>query len=169
MLTRVDRAFMLLCSICVAACGGTSGDTCSLDSDCASGFCKADGTCGPAPVDAAPQDDAAIDGSMALCNPNHDGMITIAELPFMAGRMGTFRVTVDATWNTAGQSNSNGSRAWDLSGQLAGDADRVMMLGAPTAQWWSPTYPTATYATELSIESDLRGVFKVTGLSLIHI
>jgi hypothetical protein len=156
---------MLLCSIGVAigGCGGSSGDTCSLDSDCASGFCKADGTCGPAPVDAAPQGDGAVDGSTALCNPNHDGMITLAELPFMAGRMGTFRVATDATWNTAGTSNSNGSRSWDLSVQLAGDADRVMMLGAPTAQWWSPTYPTATYATELSIESDLRGVFHVTG------
>lgn len=163
MMTRANCAFMLLCSIGVAACGGSSSDTCALDSDCASGFCKADGTCGPAPVDAPQQSDAPIDGTNALCNPNHDGMITLAELPFMAGRMGTFRVTVDATWSTAGESNSNGSRTWDLSGQLAGDADRVMTLGAPTAQWWSPTYPTATYATELSIESDLRGVFQVTG------
>jgi hypothetical protein len=145
------------------ACGSPSGETCTLDSDCASGFCKADGTCGPAPVDAPPQSDGAVDGMMGLCNPNHDGMITLAELPFMAGRMGTFRVTTDVTWDTAGVSGSNGSRAWDLSGALAGDADRVMMLGAPTAQWWSATYPTATYATELSIESDLKGVFKVTG------
>ncbi|HEY5945338.1 MAG TPA: hypothetical protein VIV40_07600 [Kofleriaceae bacterium] len=163
MLTRVNCTFMLLCSIGVAACGGSSADTCTLDSDCASGFCKADGTCGPAPVDASLQVDAPSDGTTGLCNPNHDGMITFAELPFMAGRMGTFRVTVDATWDTAGVSSTNGSRAWDLSGQLAGDADRVMMLGAPTGQWWSPDYPTATYATELSIESDLRGVFHVTG------
>jgi hypothetical protein len=163
MLTRVERAFMLLCSISVAACGGSSGDACSLDSDCASGFCKADGTCGPAPVDAPQQSDGASDSPNALCNANHDGMITLAELPFMAGRMGTFRVTVDATWNTAGQSNTDGSRAWDLSGALAGDADRVMTLGTPTGQWWSPDYATATYATDLSIESDLRGVFHVTG------
>jgi hypothetical protein len=112
------------------------------------------------------QSDAAIDGTTGLCNPNHDGMITLAELPFMAGRMGTFRVTVDATWNTAGMSNTDGSRAWDLSGQLAGDADRMMLLGSPTGQWWSATYPTATYATELSIESDLRGVFQTTGASI---
>ena len=134
MLTRVDCAFMLLCSISAVAsgCGEPSGATCTIDSDCASGFCKADGTCGPAPVDAPMQSDAAIDGTMGLCNPNHDSMITLAELPFMAGRMGTFRVTVDATWNTAGMSNTDGSRAWDLSGQLAGDADRMMVLGAPT-------------------------------------
>jgi hypothetical protein len=169
MFTRADAAFMLLRSISAAAIlisagcgGGGSGQQCSIDSDCASGFCKADGTCGPAPVDAPLQDDGAIDGPMGLCNPNHDGMITLDELPFIAGRMGTFRVTTDAMWNTAGMSNPNGSRAWDLSGALAGDADRVMTLGSPTSQWWSPDYPTATYATELSIESDLRGVFYVT-------
>jgi hypothetical protein len=155
---------MLLCSMVVTACSNaSSGDTCTLDSDCTSGFCKADGTCGPAPVDASPQDDGSSDGSNALCNPNHDGMITLAELPFMAGRMGTFRVTTDATWNTAGTSNPNGSRAWDLSAQLSGDADRLMTLGSPTGQWWSATYPGVTYATELSIEADLEGVFKVTG------
>lgn len=163
MITRVDFAFMLLCSIAATSCGGSPGQQCAIDSDCASGFCKADGTCGPAPVDGSLQDDAPIDGPMGLCNPNHDGMITLDELPFMAGRMGTFRVTTDATWNTAGMSNPNGSRAWDLSGALAGDADRVMTLGSPAAQWWSPDYPTATYATELSIEADLRGVFYVTG------
>jgi hypothetical protein len=149
---------MLLCSISVG-CGGSSGDSCALDSDCASGFCKADGTCGPAPVDAAP-DDGAIDGTTALCNPNHDGSITLAELPFIAGRMGTFRITTDAAWNTAGVSSTNGSRAWDLSVTLGGDADRVMKLGAPSSQWWTPTFPAATYATELSVEADLRGVFK---------
>ena len=79
MLTRVDCAFMLLCSIGAIGCGGSSGETCSIDSDCASGFCKADGTCGPAPVDAPPGSDAPIDGTTGLCNPNHDDMVTLAE------------------------------------------------------------------------------------------
>lgn len=168
MWTRVTRVFMLLCSMS-AGCGGSSGESCALDSDCASGFCKADGTCGPAPVDAALQGDGSSDAPNALCNANHDGSITLAELPFVAGRMGTFRVTTDATWNTAGTSNQNGSRAWDLSGQLAGDADRVMKLGAPTGQWWAATaaFASATYATELSIEADLRGVFNASSASLV--
>src|SRR4051794_23749557 len=106
MLSRVRHAFMLLCSI-FGACGGDAGQTCAVDGDCASGFCKADGTCGPAPVDAPPQSDGPIDGTTALCNANHDGSLTLAELPFIAGRMGTFRVTTDVTWNTAGQSNTN--------------------------------------------------------------
>jgi hypothetical protein len=162
---RIGRAFVLLCSMS-AACGGSTGDTCTMDSDCASNFCKADGTCGPAPADASPEGDAGPDGSTALCNPNHDGSITLAELPFMAGRMATFRVALDVTWNTAGQSNTNGSRAWDLSGQLAGDADRLMKLGSPSGQWWAADFATATYATELSAESDLRGVFEVGSASL---
>lgn len=156
---------MLLCSMSVA-CGGPAGQTCAVDADCASGFCKADGTCGPAPVDAAPQDDGAVDGPSGLCSPNHDGSITLAELPFVAGRMGTFRVTTDVTWSTAGQSNANGSRTWNLGGALTGDADRVLALAAPSGQWWAAMYPTATYATELSIESDLRGVFNATTAAL---
>lgn len=160
-----NRTFMLLCSI-AAACGGSAEDTCTLDSDCASGFCKADGTCGPAPADAAAEPDAPGDGPSALCMPNHDGSITLAELPFVAGRMGTFRVTTDASWDTAGTSNQNGSRAWDLSVQLAGDTDRVMQLYSPEGQWWSDAFPDATYATELSIELDLRGVFETSGAAV---
>ena len=41
---------------------------------CASGFCRADGTCGPASdVDAG--GDAAPDALTGLCTPNADGMI----------------------------------------------------------------------------------------------
>lgn len=162
---RDGHAFMLLCSICVA-CGGSPGETCAVDGDCASGFCKADGTCGPAPVDASPQGDGSPDGSTALCNPNHDGTITLAELPFVAGRKGTFRVASDVTWDTAGQSATSGSRTWNLGTALSGDADRVLMLAPPTGQWWAADYPTATYATELSIEADLKGVFNASSSAL---
>ena len=165
MWTRVSRAFMLLCSMS-AGCGGSQGQTCMLDTDCASGFCKADGTCGPAPVDASPQADASSDAPSALCNPNHDGSITLAELPFVAGRMGTFRVTTDVQWNTAGTSNPNGSRTWDLGGQLAGDADRVMKLIGPSGQWWQSSFASAVYATELSVEYDLRGVFNTSAAAV---
>lgn len=162
---------MLLCSMCIPfelGCGSNPGDTCTTDTDCASGFCKADGTCGPAGIDAAMGSDGggSGDGMSNLCNANHDGSITLAELPFMAGRMGTFRIATNAMWNTAGMSNPNGSRTWDLSGQLANDIDKVLTLGSPTAQWWSPDYPSATYATELASSSDLRGVFNASSAAL---
>ncbi len=112
------------------------------------------------------QGDGPIDGTTALCNPNHDGTITLAELPFIAGRKGTFRVTTDVTWDTAGQSGTSGARTWNLGLAPAGDADRVLMLAPPTGQWWSTAYPTATYATELSVEADLKGVFNAAASAL---
>ena len=156
---------MLLCSIS-AACGNSSGTSCTTDNDCPSHFCKADGTCGPAPTDAADVDGPG-DGTSSLCNANHDGQISADELPFAAGRMGTFRVATNATWDTAGTSLGNGSRKWDLSVQLAGDADRLVMLGSPTGTWWEPDFANATYAAELVSTSDLRGVFQLSASSLV--
>ncbi|HUS29217.1 MAG TPA: hypothetical protein VMZ53_11930, partial [Kofleriaceae bacterium] len=126
MTSRRALQFLLLCSIGVAAgggCSGPAGETCSVDEDCASHFCRADGTCGPAPVDGAMDTgDAGIDSPSGLCAPNHDGQITLGELPLIAGRSATFRVATGATWNTAGTSNTNGTHTWNLTGALAGDA-----------------------------------------------
>src|SRR4051812_42529170 len=102
---------MLQCNM-LAACGGGSGTTCTRDDECASHFCRADGTCGPAEGDAAPVDMAA-DGTTGLCAPDHDGMISAAELPLIAGRMATFRIATNAAFDTAGAANTDGSRAWD--------------------------------------------------------
>lgn len=160
------RALLLLCSI-GAGCGGAgSGASCEVDSDCASNFCKADGTCGPAAADSGVDGGGDGDAPSGICAPDHDGTITLAELPFAAGRMGTFRVATDATWETAGDAMPNGMRAWDLTVQLAGDADRELALGSPTGTWWAPAFPAATYATQLASDSDLRGVFEVAAVNL---
>lgn len=161
----VARGLLLLCSTS-AACGGGSGQTCEVDDDCASRFCKADGTCGPAATDAGVTGDAPADTTTALCTPDHDGTITLAELPFAAGRMGTFRIATDATWDTAGQALPNGMRRWDLDVQLANDADRQLALDAPAGAWWQPAFPAASYATRLASSSDLSGVFRVANPSL---
>ncbi len=152
---------MLLCSMIVTACdNGGGGAACDRDEDCPSHFCKADGTCGPAEIDGG-VDGMPADGPTGLCVPNHDGAITLAELPLVAGKMATFRVATNATWDTTGTAAGAGMRRWDLSAQLANDADKVLALGAPTAQWWSASFPTASYATTLSAGSDLIGVFHV--------
>jgi hypothetical protein len=111
------------------------------------------------------------DALTALCTPNHDGSITLAELPFAAGKMATFRVATDVTWDTAGQANGDGTYRWDLGGLLANDADKELALGSPAGTWWEPTFPGATYATELASSSDLRGVFEVgsSKLSLLGV
>lgn len=159
---RPAAAFaMLLCSMIVTACDNSSGVACTRDDECASGFCKADGTCGPADVDAAVGGDAPIDGTSGLCTPNHDGMITMAELPLVAGKMATFRVATNATFETAGVAAGTGMRRWDLSAQLANDSDKPLALQGPSGQWWAASFPTATYAATLAAGSDLIGVFRV--------
>ena len=170
--------FALQCSIAalvalaIGACGGAGGDTtCVHDTDCASHFCKADGTCAPAGDDGGPLgSDAAAgsDASSGACTPDHDGHITAAELPLIAGRMANFRVTTStsATIDTAGMTGSGGAHTWDLSGQLTGDADVAVALASPAGAYWAADFPTATYATTLASGSDLLGVFTVSATSV---
>jgi len=161
MFRRPGLNLMLLCSMIVTACdNGGSGTSCDRDEDCPSHFCRADGTCGAAETDGG-IDGAPADAPTGLCTPNHDGMITLGELPLMAGKMATFRVGKNVTWDTAGTAAGTGMRKWDLTAQLAGDADKTLMLGSPAAQWWAASFPTATYASTLAESSDLLGVFHV--------
>lgn len=159
-----SRLLALLVLQCSTACGGGDGaTTCTRDDECASHFCRADGTCGPADVDAPGGDDGpGPDGPSGTCSPNHDGMIQAGELPLVAGRMARFRIATDATFDTAGQANADGTRRWDLTGQLAGDTDAPVALLAPTGAWWASDFPMATYAVTLASGSDLQGVFRVT-------
>ena len=159
MFHRPGPRFMLLCSMIVTACGNSGGgDSCDRDEDCPSHFCKADGTCGAAEIDGG-IDGMPADGPVGVCTPNHDGMITLGELPLIAGKMATFRVATNPTWDTAGVAAGTGMRRWDLTAQLTADADKPLALLSPTAQWWAASFPTATYATTLSASSDLLGVF----------
>lgn len=152
---------MLLCSMFVAACGDSGGTPCTTDLECPSHFCKADGTCGAADVDAAVGSDAPGDGTSGLCTPNHDGMITVSELPLIAGKMAKFRIATNPTFDTTGTASGSGMRSWDLTAQLANDTDKPLTLLAPTGEWWAASFPTATYAAPLSSSSDLLGVFHV--------
>jgi hypothetical protein len=156
----------------MAGCGGPTGATCSTDDECPSHFCKEDGTCGEAEVDAGDGSaDASADGMSELCTPNHDGTIALAELPLVAGRSAKYRIATSATWDTAGTSQTSGSRAWNLAGQLANDADETIALASPTGTWWRDNFPDATYAAPLSAGSDLQGVFAVdsTGVTMLGV
>lgn len=158
----------------MAACGGGGGGVCTTDDQCASHFCRADGTCGPAGTADASTDGSGSgtsDAPSGVCVPNHDGMIERDELPMAPGVMATFRVATSATWNTAGHTNTDGSRTWDLSGQLANDADTPVTLGSPSGAWWAADFSGATYTAVLASGSDLQGVFKLdaTGLVLLGV
>ncbi len=163
---------MLLCSM-VIGCAGGSDNPCTRDEECASGFCRADGTCAPAEEPDAATDGDDTDGDdtidappSELCTPNHDGAIARNEVPLAAGKMATYRIAADATFATAGAAAANNERRWDLGGQLTGDADRLIVLGAPTGTWWADIFPTATYAAPLTADSDLLGVFRVDETSV---
>ncbi|HEY1557082.1 MAG TPA: hypothetical protein VGF94_19740 [Kofleriaceae bacterium] len=161
----------LHCSI-AAACGSSAGTTCTTDDQCASHFCRADGTCAPATADApSARSDALADGTPGACTPDATGQITLAQLPLLAGQSAKFRIATNVTWNTAGTANTDGSRSWDLSGQLSGDADQMLTLASPQGAWWAGDFATATYATALSTSSNLLGVFAVdaTGVALLGV
>src|SRR3954468_19040297 len=167
------RMFVLLCSM--SACGGGGGGTsCTTDDQCPSHFCRADGTCGESTID-APVDtggsNAGSDGAVGTCIPNHDGVIARSEVPLAAGAMASFRIATDATWNTAGHANSDGTRTWDLSGQLANDADTPVALGSPQGTWWQPDFAGASYSAVLASGSDLQGVFAIdnNGVTLLGV
>jgi hypothetical protein len=151
-----------------AACSGTAMDACERNSDCPSGFCRADHTCAPEDgvADAAPDAEPIRDGMPGGCTPDHDGTIARDELPLVAGRTATFRVALDAPVDTAGQIDGDGQRTWNLSAAIPGDEDRATELLSPTGAWWQELFPTASYATTLSAEADLLGVFELNDTSL---
>jgi hypothetical protein len=162
-----------LAAVIASGCAGGGEDACATGADCASGFCRLDGTCAPVDgTDAGPVTDAgpAIDGGdagTALCQPDHDGVITRAEVSIAAGRRATFRVALDTPVDTAGQLQNDGSRRWDLSTSLSGDHDVEVMLDPVEGQWFADSFPDATYVTRLSDTEELLGVFEATDQALL--
>ena len=176
MSTRIAN-FVLRCSmLVVGGCGSSWGTPCTSRDQCASHFCRADGTCGPATTDAGDGSGSGSNvdsGSNALCAPNHDGMIEANEVPLAAGKMANYRIATSATWNTQGTASSGETRTWSLTGALANDADGAVTLDAPAGKWWAAdaSFSTATYVTTLAKSSDLQGVFHVdsTGVTLLGV
>lgn len=161
----------LAVALAAVACAGSDPERCDVATDCPSGYCRADHTC--APVDEA---DAGIDGlpgpdAAVGCQPDHDGTLTRAELPMMAGQSARFRIATDATIDTAGQQGAGGERTWSLAAGLPGDQDLTTTLLAPAGTWWAASFPTASYAARLSIDSELLGVMRLddAGLSLLGV
>lgn len=162
-------SFIAVCALqYLVGCAGSPADRCDVNSDCASGFCQADHTCAP-PGDgdggARPDSTVGVDGPVG-CSPDLDGTITRAELPLEPGRVATYRVAADAAVDTAGTIDGQGAHQWTLAGALTGDQDLELTLLDPADQWWADVFPTASYATRLSSQSDLIGVFELTDTRL---
>lgn len=170
----------------VAACSDDAERSCRVDADCTSGVCNSDGTCAPA-VDGGSDsgtsgtpDAAHVDTNLDAgplsnddggglkgpgCAPNNDGTITRDEVPIQAGLHGVFRFAEGVEISTAGVTNSDGSRTWDYSNVLTGDANVLIETnsldgsdGTPVP-WFAGEFPSATYTTPLSKDPSLLAVF----------
>lgn len=159
--------------------------SCRVGADCPSRVCMSDGTCADTrdagPVDApltltdAGMEDAAsstddtgvpVDGGSLVCAPDHDGIVSRAEVPLRAGLRANFRIAENATVSTAG-TTAGGLRTWDYSGSYTGDHDELVELLEPAGNWWAAELPTATHAARVSASSDNLGVFQITDDALL--
>ena len=173
----------ILSALGVIACSSNPDVACHAGADCASGICLSDGTCAPpagsdgggtdapsssdalgdAPGDVLQSSDAPVTG----CVPNNDGTILASEVPLKAGLHANFRVATNVTVDTAGQTQGNGARAWDLSGALSGDQDMAIDTVAIGGAWYAASFPSASYAARMSIQTNLLGVFRTSGSALL--
>jgi hypothetical protein len=159
--------------VAMVSCADGGARECFEHSECASGFCRDDGTCAPVEPDAGSGDaDPSIDSSDqsdggAYCQPNHDGTITRDEVLMAAGKSATFRVAVDTDVDTAGELQTGGDRIWDLTGALTGDDDIEINLLSLADTWFEDLFPGASYTTRLSQSEELLGVFELTDTRLL--
>ncbi len=192
--SRALGRWVLGAGLVLVGCADSGTPECAVGADCASGACRADGTCVPFDVDASLPDGAmsgdlgtdvpdgsATDGGIAdgqtpvdgggLCVPSRDGIIQREEVPLRAGLRATFRVATDVAFDTAGEALDGDRRRWDMSGAFEGDADTLVETKDPSGEWYAEDFPGATYVTRLSADADLLGVFEVkpTALELMGV
>jgi hypothetical protein len=177
-----------------AACAASDAVVeCRAGADCASGVCASDGHC----AQAATNDAGGVGGGTATgaggggggtsagggsgtggggvggdlgCSPNHDGVITRAEVPLAAGLHATFRTAKNAQVDTAGAEQPDGSRTWDLSKDLTGDQSLLVETQPLDGKWFAADFAGATYASFLPPDpflGDMMGVFEVNGSALL--
>ncbi|MDQ3030963.1 MAG: hypothetical protein M3Y87_00980 [Myxococcota bacterium] len=182
---RIGRSVLglLIASAVLGACADGGTERCRVGAECPSGVCLSDGRCAPADgsdagidplldaqvaIDAsaigpdATIDAEAPDGGARLCSANGDGTIERGEMPLRAGLHATFRVAEGAVISTAGAAQADGTRRWDLSGALDGDADVRRDLRAIGSEWYATEFPGAGWTSRLSQREELLGVFEIT-------
>lgn len=112
------------------------------------------------PEDAGPADTSTgEDTGSSSCTPNHNGKVERDEVILRPGLHATFRVATDVAVDTRGVEQSDGSRVWDLSGQLDGDHSVLVELRSLDGTWYNPEFPDADYASKLADSEDELGVF----------
>ncbi len=120
-------------------------------------------------VDASVDNGAPVDvlaGDAAVrCMGNRDGVITRAEMAFLVGATVTYATnrtgtTVDPVSTRA--TSADGGLVWNFSAATAQDQRVLDEVIPPTGQWWSSSYPDATFATVVDRSTNLLGVYRVS-------
>jgi len=83
-------------------------------------------------------------------------------MPLMAGLKATFKVATNATIDTTGAKQPDGTRIWDLTPALSGDHSVIVETLPLDGAWYAADFAGASYATRLSDSATLLGVFEVT-------
>ncbi len=100
---------------------------------------------------------------LPLCQPNLDGVITRAELPFVVGATAYVRVGFDVAVNTRGDEGQDGARVWDLSRPSSDAQPRgALTVSALGDQWFAPQFPDATLVGPLAVDNALVGALSIT-------
>ncbi len=99
-------------------------------------------------------------GISPTCQPNHDGTIMRTEVPLQAGLHATYKVATGVTFNSAPVMDA-GTPTWDLTGALSGDHNVLAETQPLAGKWFENEFAGATYATRLTDDAELLGIFEV--------
>jgi len=161
----------------LAGCTATGEPECRIGADCPSSAC-ADGHCVPASgtggsaagggsvggggsSSTSGQAGAGGAGAQETCLPNEDGTIHQAEIPVQVGLSAKFLATQDAPVDTAGVTQGDGSRRWDLTGALPGDHLSLVETLSLEGKWYEGLFGGASYAARLADSEELLGVYQI--------
>lgn len=151
--------------VCVDATGSSKSSTGSGDGGAGGGMSTSGSMSTAASMSTASMTTSSSSGGS--CIPNHDGTITAAEVPLVAGVSAKFMAATDVTFATMGTDAGGGKRNWDLAQTFAGDHLALIEAQPIAGQWFAADFAGASYAAKLSETNDLLGVFEIAGDSLL--
>jgi hypothetical protein len=182
----MSELYVIGLALCAVLLGCSSkSPACTVGADCASGQCRSDGTCVPMiPKDdgAAPMTDAGgstdsaggdamppppMGDASTGCMDNGDWTVARSEAFFASGLHASFLIAENVTVSTAGVTQPDGSRTWDLSAPLSGDHGVVLTTQDVASAWYGPDFMGATYSAKLSDTQPLLGVFTANDSALL--
>ena len=172
---------LLIAAALLAGCAADAPRECQTGADCPSGACDTEGRCvdgasggaGAAAGGGGSGGEASLggggsgQGGSGLCSPNGDGVIEETEITLAAGLSAKVRAAQDATVDSGGEAQGDGSRLWDFSAALPGDHALLIETLPLAGAWYEAVFASATYAARLSDSEELLGVFEAAPGALL--